>query len=108
MAKTIKYKTESSFTYYDMGKEPILDEDGNIVIDDDTNEPLYKDAIQEKTETFLSEISIECPTQESLDANLPMVQSEAYNGEYTIEGEFDPVDENPTTEEILDVLLGVN
>lgn len=108
MAKTIKYKIESSIIHYDMGKELILDENGNIIIDEDTKEPLYKEVIQEITETFLSEVSIECPTQKSLDANLPMVQSKAYNGEYTIEGEFDPAEEEPTTEEILNTLLGVN
>lgn len=49
---------------------------------------------------------IHCETQEMLDANLPIIEKEAYNGEYTIEddGQPDPVDA-PTELETLDARL---
>lgn len=108
MAKVVLYKIQSEHTEYEVVLVPTLDDQGKVIIDDETNQPIYHEEVQEKKKTYFYDASVECPTQESLDANLPMVQSEAYNGEYTIEGEFDPVDENPTTEQILDVLLGVN
>ena len=108
MAKIISYKIQNERIEYENISVPTFDEQGEIIIDDETNQPIYHDEVQEKKEKYFQNVSVECLTQESLDANLPMVQSEAYNGEYTIKGEFDPVDEEPTTEEILDVLLGVN
>lgn len=49
---------------------------------------------------------IHCETQEMLNANLPIIEIEAYNGEYTIEddGQPDPVD-TPTELETLDARL---
>ena len=43
-----------------------------------------------KYEQIFRNAEIVCPTEADLEANLPIAQEEAYNGEYTIEGEFDP------------------
>lgn len=36
-------------------------------------------------EVLLTDVAIKCPTEASLQANLPVAEREAYNGEYTIE-----------------------
>ena len=38
-----------------------------------------------KYEQIFRNAEIVCPTEADLEANLPIVQAEAYNGEYTIE-----------------------
>lgn len=55
-----------------------------------------------------TEMMFSCSTQIAFDAIMPIVLREAYNGEYTVEGEFDPVPEEATTDEILNILLGVS
>ena len=46
-----------------------------------------------------------CPTKSDFETNLPIAQEEAYNGEYTVEGEFDPVPAPaPTLEDRVDTL----
>ena len=51
---------------------------------------------------------VRCRTEESFQRVLPMVEQEAYNGEYTVEddGQPAPVVE-PTTDELINIMLGV-
>ena len=58
-------------------------------------------------EPIVLDVEIECKTQADLEANLPIVEAEAYNGEYTITGEFDPETNTDTADEVLNALLGV-
>lgn len=55
----------------------------------------------------LTPCEIYCATQAQYDTNLPVVLKEAHNGEYTVEGEFEKVVEEPTTDDVLNALLGV-
>lgn len=50
---------------------------------------------------------LNCQTNADFEANLPIAQAEAYNGEYTNEGEFDPVQDTASTDDVLNALLGV-
>ena len=43
-----------------------------------------------KYEPCFVDKELNCPTEADFAINLPIAQEEAYNGEYTIEGEFDP------------------
>ena len=45
-------------------------------------------------------------TEEEYEQNIQIAQQEAYNGEYSIEEEEDPVAE-PTADDVLNALLGV-
>lgn len=86
---------------------PVYDENGEAVVEI-TYEPVLVKEEQTEIEIILSDASISCATEEIFNANLPIVQKEAYNGEYTVEGEFDPIPEaEPTADEILDAMLGV-
>lgn len=40
---------------------------------------------EDEGEVLLTGVAIKCPTEASLQANLPIAEREAYNGEYTIE-----------------------
>lgn len=80
--KTIKYKFLSSMVNHGMEENPKY-------------EPCFMDK------------ELNCPTEADLEANLPIAQAEAYNGEYTIEGEFDPVQDTASTDDVLNALLGV-
>jgi hypothetical protein len=87
--------------------QPTLDENGEPVVEI-TYEPVLVEETRQEIEVVLNDVSIACSTQKSLDANLPVAQKEAYNGEYAIEGEFDPEpEEEPTTDDVLNALLGV-
>jgi hypothetical protein len=93
--------------------QPIYDENGEPVVKI-TYEPVMVDEIQQEVETILTPALISCKTQESFDKNLPIAQKEAYSGEYTVEGEFEP-EAAPTQEEriaeleeMLNALLGVS
>ena len=57
---------------------------------------------------ILTDVSLECPNEAVFDANLTIAREESYNGEYTVEGEFDaePAAE-ATTDDVLNALLGV-
>lgn len=44
---------------------------------------------------------LNCPTEADLEVNLPIVQEEAYKGEYLVEGEFDPEPEVPETGDVV-------
>ena len=59
----------------------------------------YKIVSSESTEDnlILLDAEIHCKNQTQLDANLPIAEAEAYNGEYTIED--DGVEELPTDAE---------
>lgn len=50
-------------------------------------------------EDVLLDVKIMCETQKQLDANLPMVEKNAYNGEYTIEDDGQPEPEPKQTPE---------
>ena len=53
-------------------------------------------------------MTIECKTQSDLDANYPIAEKEAV-GEIEVTGEFDPEPvAEPTADEILNTMLGVN
>lgn len=86
--------------------QPVLDENGEPVVEI-TYEPVLVEETRQEIELVLNDVSIACPTQKSLDANLPVAQREAYNGEYTIDGEFDPEPDTTTTDDVLNALLGV-
>ena len=82
--------------------QPVYDENGESVVKI-TYEPVMVDEIKQKIEVVLNDASISCSTEEVLNANLPMIQKEAYNGEYTIEGEFDTEsDVKPTQLDIIE------
>lgn len=101
MAKIIKYQLVTKIPHEVVVQVPLLDENG---------EPVMREIatpVTEEVEIILSPASISCKTQESFDKNLPIVLAEAYNEEYTVEGEFDPEAE-PTTDEILNAMLGVS
>lgn len=57
-------------------------------------------------QVFLAK-SIECKTEAQYNENIPIVLKEAYGGEYTVEGEFEEVVDEPTTDDVLNALLGV-
>lgn len=87
---------------------PVYDENGEPVVEV-TYEPVFTYEPKQEVKTVFSDAAIECSTQESFDANLPVVQKEAYNGEYTIDGEFDSTpDDEATTDDVLNALLGVS
>lgn len=62
-------------------------------------------------EPILFDKELNCNTEADFEINLPIAQEEAYNGEYTVEGEFDeypiPSQEERIAEleEALDMLL---
>lgn len=100
--------------------QPLLEENGEVITEtitvpvyDETGEPVVKityepvlvEEVRQEVETVLTAAYIQCVTEASLEASLPIAQREAYNGEYTIEGEFDPKQES--TDDILNALLGV-
>lgn len=53
------------------------------------------------------EVTIECKTEDDFNANYPIAEKEAI-GEIIVEGEFEPEQDNATTDDILNVMLGVN
>ena len=122
MAKIIKYQISTEVTRDVVVKVPLLDEYGEPVTErivppvyEESGEiiteavyaPVLVDEIRSEVETVLTAASIKCPTQTALDNNLPIVQAEAYHGEYTIEGEFDPEQDTTSTDDVLNALLGV-
>ena len=48
-----------------------------------------------------------CPTQAIFDANYPIAQKEAIPGSIEVTGEFDPEQDNASTDDVLNALLGV-
>jgi len=81
MAKIIKYKILSTELNAGTVEDPIIKQ---IFVDKETI----------------------CPNEDILNANLPVVLSEAYNGEYTIEDDGQPdQSEIPTELEALDARL---
>ena len=108
MAKSIKYQLATEIPRNVVVKVPLLDEDGNPVIDEITNNPVFVDEIQEEIEVVFSQKTLVCKTQEIFDASMPIAQAEAYNGEITVDGELDPEPvTEPTADEVLNALLGV-
>ena len=108
MPKIIKYKLMIEKTRKIPTQVPFLNEDGNPILNR-RGEPLMKQETKEETKQIFTNCSLLCPTVASYEANLLLAKREAYNGEYTVEGEFDPEPEYvPTTDDILNVLLGVN
>lgn len=51
-----------------------------------------------KIEQIFLDAEIECKTEADYQANLPIVEKEAYNGEYTVEDDGQQ-DEQPSSEE---------
>lgn len=61
-----------------------------------------------KIEHIISPARIDCATQAQFDANYPIAEKEAVPGTIEVIGEFDPEPVvEPTTDEILNALLGV-
>lgn len=58
-------------------------------------------------EQILLDKRIICDTQAAYDANYPIAEKEAM-GEITVEGEFDPEQDNASTDDVLNALLGVS
>lgn len=87
--------------------QPVYDENGEPVVEI-TYEPVLVDETRQEIEVVLNDVFIVCPTEEVFNANLPMVQKEAYNGEYTVEGEFEPAADTASTDDVLNALLGVS
>ena len=81
MAKIIKYQLSHEKERQILVEKPYYDEE--------TQENYYINELETKIEIELYDKSFICPTQEGFDINLLIAQQEAYNGEYTIEGEFD-------------------
>lgn len=120
MAKFIKYQIATEIPHNVVVKVPMLDEQGEPVtvlvmpaaydengevITEAIYEPVFVEEVRKGNETVLMPASIRCATEASLEASLPIAQREAYNGEYTIEGEFDTVPDS--TDAVLNTLLGV-
>ena len=122
MAKIIKYQlmTEVKNTYQipiteevekTVQKESPIGPDGSI-LDVYVTESITETVVtgyEEKEEVtqIFSDVEIRC-TEANFAANYAIAEKEAYNGEITVEddGEPDPVQE-PTTDDILNALLGV-
>lgn len=59
------------------------------------------------SEEILIDKEFRCP-ESSLEANVEVAKSEAYNGEYTIEDDGQPEPENEvSTDDVLNTMLGV-
>lgn len=59
------------------------------------------------SEEILIDKELRCP-ESSLEANVEVAKSEAYNGEYTIEDDGQPEPETEvSTDDVLDAMLGV-
>jgi hypothetical protein len=59
------------------------------------------------SEEILIDKEFRCP-ESSLEANVEVAKSEAYNGEYTIEDDGQPEPENEvSTDDVLNAMLGV-
>lgn len=130
MAKIIKYQLATERPYDVVVEVPLLDEDGNPVMEevvvpvldengdptfDENGEPVveitYEPVMVEKTiqevEISLNDATIKCDTEASFQANLPIAEREAYNGEYTVEDDGEPEPDTTTTDDVLNALLGV-
>lgn len=84
--------------------QPVYDENGEPVVEI-TYEPVFVKEERTEFEIVLMAASIICATEEIFNANLPIVQKEAYNGEYAVDGEFDPIpDPEPQEESVWDEL----
>lgn len=53
-------------------------------------------------------MTITCPTQSVYDANYPIAEKEAIPCTIEVTGEFDPEPDTTTTDDVLNVLLGVS
>lgn len=87
--------------------QPVCDENGEPVVEV-TYEPVMVEETRQEVEVVLTDAAIKCSTEASFQANLLIAESEAYNGEIVVEGEFDPEPlVEPTTDDVLNALLGV-
>lgn len=83
--------------------QPVYDENGEPVVEI-SREPVMVDETRREVEVILNDASIECKNQASFDANYPIAEKEAWNGEISVEGEFDPEPENPAGDSVWDEL----
>jgi hypothetical protein len=89
---------------------PVLDEYGQPVFDEDGN-PIMESKVvidyetKQEIEQIFSACEIQC-SDETFEANYAIALKEAYNGEVTVEEVADPETE-PTTDELLNAMLGV-
>lgn len=58
-------------------------------------------------EQVLLEKTMFCKTQAIFDANYPTAEKEAIPGTIEVSGEFDPEQDNASTDDVLNALLGV-
>ena len=81
MAKIIKYQYAYEVFKEELVQIPYYDEEAQQIY--------YIEKYEPKIHLEFSDMSLICPTEEGFYTNLLIAQREAYNGEYTIEGEFD-------------------
>lgn len=87
--------------------QPVLGENGEPVVKV-TYEQVMVEETRQEIEVVFTNAAIKCSTEASFQANLPIAEREAYNGEIVVEGEFDPEPSvEPTTDDVLNALLGV-
>lgn len=94
MAKIIKYKLLTENKRKIPVRVPHIDDTGSPILDDN-GKPVTTVEMREETKQTFANCSICCPTKDDYEKNLSIAQREAYNGEYTVEGEFDPEPETP-------------
>lgn len=82
MAKVIKYKFLSCEVNHGTEEEPDI-------------------------ERIVLEKAITCPTLTAYAANYPIAEKEAIPGTIEVSGEFDPEQDNASTDDVLNALLGV-
>lgn len=81
MAKIIKYKMAI--------EAPCYEEVEILVWNEEEQTTILTTEIQQITNLDFYNRTVTCSNEEEFLINLPIAMSEAYNGEYTIEGEYD-------------------
>ena len=92
---------------------PVLDEYGQPVMDEEGN-PVTESKVvidyepKQETEQIFSDCEIHC-SETTFESNYAMAQKEAYNSEVIVEEVVDsePTPTEPTTEDIINAMLGV-
>ena len=130
MAKIIKYQFATKHPYDVVVVVPLLDDEGNPVMEEvvvpvldengyptfDENgepvvevtyEPVMVEEIRQEYDVTLTEKSITCYNEDSFQTGLLIANEEAYNGEYTVEDDGEPEPDTTTTDDVLNALLGV-
>lgn len=56
----------------------------------------------------ISTVTVECPTQAAFDVSYPIAEKDAIPGTIEVTGEFDPEQDNASTDDVMNALLGVS